>query len=232
MSKTVLVLSCKEGEVTVHTSYTAMLDPKGLIPHPENNNIHSQKQVDCAKKAIKSSGWRERVVVSEKTQNIVSGHLRVVVAMEMGLEKIPVDVQHFESEFEEFRFLTASNELARQAQFDDGKFLETKKKFKKKMGKNEFQESFFSSEDFGLLAFPKEEGPDVEKSLAIKPMILKEGDVWNLGPHRLELGKTTEENEMHIQKFLKGWKKVQGAPAILEATGQTYDEVFEERSSK
>lgn len=230
--KPVEVISCKEGDVTVHTSYSHMLDPKGLIPHPDNNNLHSQEQVDAAKSAIKASGWRERVVVSVANQKIVSGHLRVLAAIEMGMDKIPVDMQNFESRIDEVRFLTAANELARHANFDKKIFMKTQRELKKEMDKNQYKLAFMKPQDFGLKEWPKEDEESTPEAKLPIQSLLKEGDVWNLGPHKLELGTVNPDYEDTFQKFIRKWRKLQGAPAILEATGQTFDEVMDERRNQ
>lgn len=229
------VLPCREGEIKVWCTHTNLLDPKGLIPHPDNNNLHSEEQVEVMKAALKANGWRENIVVSETTQRIVSGHLRVLTAISMGLEKVPVDIQYFESRLEEVKHLTADNELARLAEFDPTIFLKTRKELKKELNKNQFQMAFMNPHDFGMTAWPKEGEEDEKGKNSKLPIesLLKEGDVWLLGDtHRLILGETNPLHEDHLQKFLRKFRKLHGTPAVLQATGQTFDEVIDERRNK
>jgi hypothetical protein len=226
-----VVLSCREGEISVWSTYTVLADPKGLIPHPDNNNLHSQEQVDIMKAVLKANGWRDSVVVSESTDRIVAGHLRVLAAIDMGLEKIPVDVQAFASRVEEVKHLTADNELARLAEFDKKQFFKTRKDLKKTLNKNQFEMAFIKPQDFGLKAWPKDD-EDKEKGKNTKLPIqglLKEGDIWLVGEHRLILGATVNDQEDHLQKFLRKFRKLTGKPAILQKTNQTFDEVMDER---
>lgn len=230
--KKVQGIESKEGTILIHSSYTHMLDPRGLVPHPDNNNLHSQDQVEATKAVLKASGWRERVVISEKNQKIISGHLRVMTAIEMGMDKIPVDMQPFETRLDEVRHLTACNELARHASFDKKIFMKTQKELKKELDKNQYKLAFMKPQNFGLEAWPKEDEEKGKNSPLPIQRLLKEGDVWQLGPHTLTLGATSEINEDHFQKFLRKWRKVQGAPAILESIGQTFDEVMDERRNQ
>lgn len=227
MAKKLSVLQCKEGEIQIHCHYSDLLDPAGLIPHPDNNNLHTQEQVDIAKAVLKASGWRQPVVVSKETMRIVSGHLRVMTALEMGMDKVPVSLQSFPTRVDEVRHLTADNELARMAEFDSPKFIDAMKGFKKEMGKNEFQTTFFDPHAFGLTSFPKPEEDKEPKVKPAVPEIIKDGQVWLLGGHTFSVGEVAEFQQEGIQKFLKSWRKIQGAPAVLEGTGQTYDEFYD-----
>ncbi len=222
-------IECKEGIIPVWVTHTHMLDPKGLVPHPDNNTLHTEDQQQILKAALKASGWRENVVVSEKTGRIVSGHLRVLTAIAMGMKEIPVDMQWFKNRLEEVRHLTADNELARLAKFDGQKFISTRHELMQEFPKEEFQLTLMNPNDWGMDSFPK---PGDDSETKVTPaclMLLKEGDVYQLGSHTLTIGATNEHQEPYLQKFLKGWKKVQGVQPVLAKTGQSYDEVVDER---
>ena len=223
------VIECKEGIIPVWVTHTHMLDPKGLLPHPDNNNLHTEEQQDILKAALRASGWRENVVVSEKTGRIVSGHLRVLTAIAMGMEKIPVDMQWFKNRLEEVRHLTADNELARLAKFDGQKFISTRHELLQEFQKEEFQLTLMSPNEWGMDQFPKPIDEDGSPDKPAVLMLLKEGDVYQLGSHTLTIGTTNEHQEPYLQKFLKGWKKIQGVQPVLEKTGQSYEEVIDER---
>lgn len=220
-----VTIECKEAVITVFGSFTHLLDPKGLIPHPDNNNLHSKSQIKDMITVLKTNGWRDAVVVSEKTQKIVSGHCRVLAAIEMGMEKIPVQMQYFENRIEEVRHLTAHNEIGRQSKFDKLKFRETKSTLEGELDPNEAQTTFFNPSEWGMKGYPVESAPEK----APLYMLLREEDQFQLGPHTLTLGMTTDKNEKYFQDFLKKWEKVQKVKAIHVATGKNYDDLMAER---
>lgn len=227
MAKKVTTLACKEGEIKIRCSYSDLLDPKGLIAHPDNNNTHSEKQKEIAKAVLLSTGWLDPVVVSRSTMRIISGHLRAEVAAEMGLAHIPCSLQDFSGRVDEVKCLTVMNELARHADFSTPKFKDFQGQVKEEIDNTEYQESFFNPHAWGFEKWPKEKAEKTKKEPVI---VIKEGDVWLLGPHKLELGGFNTPNTADkVQKLIKSWRKLQGAPAILEATGQTFEEVLKER---
>jgi len=95
-----------------------LIEVKKLIPNPKNNNRHSIEQVERLSKLIKHNGFRVPIIVSKKSGHIVSGHARLMAAIKIGMEKVPVIYQDFSSEVEEYQFLTADNEIARWAELD------------------------------------------------------------------------------------------------------------------
>lgn len=224
-----LVIPSKEGEIKVYGNYST-LDPKGLIPHPDNNNIHTPEQIEVMKDVLKSNGFRVPVIVSEESQRIISGHLRVQAAISLGMEQVPVSLQAFKSRIEEVRHLTADNEVARLAKFDPPKFKDFQKDIKKELKNNDFQMTFFNPHEWGMKKFPKEKAQGTKKEPII---IIKDEQVWDLGPHKLEIGKLATPNiANHIQKFLKGWRKVSGGAAVLEETRQTFEELMDQENEK
>ena len=225
------IIPSREGEISIWCQ-GQMLDPKGLIPHPDNNNTHSEQQLEMAKAVLRANGWRNPVVISKKNDRIISGHLRVLAAIQMGMEKVPVDIQYFENRVEEVKHLTADNELARPSEFNKVKFIDYQKEQEAEMDKDTYQLTFYNPHEHGLAAYPKEKPEGTKKEPVI---VIKEGDVWNLGPHRLELGDFSTPNTADkIQKLLKSWRKLHGAPALLETEGdsKTYEEVFKERTQE
>lgn len=233
-------IECREGIVPVWCNFTAMRDPKGLVVHPHNNNLHDEHQIEVMKAALKANGWRENVVVSQTTGRIVAGHLRVLTAISMGMEKIPVDEQYFETNIDEVRHLTADNELARLATFDPTKFYNMKEDAKTAMKDNAFQLAFFNPHEWGLSQFPTLPGESSSKDKPATLMLLQDGDEFQLASHVLKIGSSTPEHEPYLQKFLKGWKKVQGVEAQLfvpkkgkkPETYSAYSEVMDQRKEE
>lgn len=187
-------LQSNDGEIAVYCAFQQMQNPKDLIPHPDNNNDHTDEQVEMMMKMLKVSGWRTNIVVSQKNGLIVAGHLRVRAAIALGLEQVPVDVQYFENRAAEFRHLTADNELAKLSEFNAEKFALTAKELEQEMEVEEFEEFIFDASHFGLEDLPdldpKEDRDEEEDKVPPAPEkpLTRKGDVWRMHTHKLMCG--------------------------------------------
>lgn len=75
-----------------------MVDINNLVPNPDNPNEHPEKQIIRLMKLIEYQGFRNPCIVSNQTGFLVVGHGRLMAAIELGMEKIPVIYQEFENE--------------------------------------------------------------------------------------------------------------------------------------
>lgn len=99
--------------------FDAMVNVGEIKPHPKNNNKHPQEQIEAFMKTIKKMDvWRIPLIISKHSGFLVSGHLRLIAAKELGLLQLPVVYQDFESDAKEYQFLTFDNEIARWAELD------------------------------------------------------------------------------------------------------------------
>ena len=178
-----------------------IVDIDSLIPNPKNNNKHSTEQIERLTKLIKYQGFRNPVVVSNRTGFLVVGHGRIEAAKLAGLDKVPAIFQDFDTEAQEYAYLTSDNEIARWAEFDKDQFdIDLKD-----LGLDED----FDLDLFGLpeLDIPVEvldsEGEDDVPEVQPDP-IAKRGDVWILGNHRLMCGDSTMIDD--VEKLMDGNK--------------------------
>lgn len=95
-----------------------------LIQNPKNNNKHSKEQIDRLAKIIDFQGQRSPIVISKRSGFIVKGHGRLFALDKLKWESAAVDYQDYQTEAEEYADMTADNEIARWAEFDEIKFLE------------------------------------------------------------------------------------------------------------
>lgn len=114
----------KVGDIVVHCKHTKMEDIVNLVPHPQNPNKHPDKQIALLAKIIKNSGWRSPIVISKKTGFIVSGHGRLEAAKLLNVQTVPIDLQEFASEAEEYAHLVADNRIAELSGLSDDKLTE------------------------------------------------------------------------------------------------------------
>lgn len=111
-------------DIAVHCKHTKMEDVVNLVPHPQNPNKHPDKQIALLAKIIRNSGWRSPIVVSKKTGFIVSGHGRLEAAKLLNVQNVPVDVQEFASDADEYAHLVADNRIAELSGLSDDKLSE------------------------------------------------------------------------------------------------------------
>lgn len=95
-----------------------------LIQNPKNNNKHSKEQIDRLAKIIDFQGQRSPIVISKRSGFIVKGHGRLFALDKLKWESAAVDYQDYNTEAEEYADMTADNEIARWAEFDQTKFLD------------------------------------------------------------------------------------------------------------
>ena len=139
-------------EVKVFCSHTKMWDLEKFIENPRNDNRHKDEHVDLLAKVFSARGIRHPIIISKKSGFIVAGHLRLLAAQKLGLEKYPVDMQDFENEAEEYKFLSSDNNVSRYAEFD-------KEKFKLNLEELEIDIDEIDIEEIGLLDFDIEKVP-------------------------------------------------------------------------
>jgi len=108
----------------IECTYDKLIDPVHLKPNPANPNTHPQEQIDKLAKLIEVHGWRLPIVVSNRSELIVSGHGRLLAAQQLGLTKVPVDFQDFKDEAEELAVMVSDNVIADLSSFAGLKMAE------------------------------------------------------------------------------------------------------------
>ena len=118
-------------EIPVHCANDKLEGVEKLVAHPKNPNKHPKKQVEMLAKIIRAQGWRWPVVVSKRSGYVVAGHGRIEAAKLLGEDKVPVNVQEFETEAEEYAHLMADNKIAEYAELQTDKIGELLEDLKK-----------------------------------------------------------------------------------------------------
>ena len=104
----------------VNCSHTKLLPLSALVENPRNPNSHPSNQVELLAKILQYQGWRQPIVVSDRSGFIVKGHGRLQAAKLAGFSEAPVDFQSYESEAQEWADLIADNRIAELSEFDAG----------------------------------------------------------------------------------------------------------------
>lgn len=99
------------------------IDKLMLLQNPKNNNKHSSEQIERLAKIIDFAGQRSPIVVSNRSGFIIKGHGRLLAIHKLGWSQAAVDYQDYQTEAEEYQDMTADNQIAKWAEFDEQKFL-------------------------------------------------------------------------------------------------------------
>jgi len=104
--------------VEIKSKEIVLVDIDELVPCPKNNNKHSKEQIDRLAKLIKHHGFRNPLIVSNRSGFVLAGHGRIEAAKKIGMKEIPVIYQDFKDEAEEYTYLTSDNAIASWAELD------------------------------------------------------------------------------------------------------------------
>lgn len=175
------------------------IDPKKLVllpigelkPNPKNRNKHPREQIERLKKLIQYQGFRQPIIVSNRSGLMVVGHGRLEAAKELGMTHVPVIFQDFESEEQEYAFSISDNAVASWSELDlSGINMDIPD-----LGPD-FDLELLGMKDFELV--PPETVPGCDEDEVpekVEPKA-KRGDLYVLGNHRLMCGDSTSIDDV------------------------------------
>jgi DNA modification methylase len=173
-----------------------------LKPHPKNSHKHSDDQIERLCKIVEYNKFRTPLTLDKKTGTIVCGHGRLMAAKKLGMKKVPVVYQDFESEDHIYAHLVADNAIGKDtwATLDLGMINQEVLN----MGPD-FDIDVLGLKDFVIEPVEKydEEKEDDVPEVKHDP-ITKRGDVWLLGEHRVMCGDSTMIDD--VEKLMNGEK--------------------------
>lgn len=184
-----------------------------LIPYINNPRKIGDDAVNAVASSIKNFGFKSPIIIDAQNE-IIAGHTRYLAAKKLGMTEVPCVIADDLTPAERRAYRIADNKTGEYAEWDDtllGVELE--------MLVEEFGDL---SELADMVAFPEEEisalldslhadMEDVEHlELDEEDLELPEegeeitqpGDLWELGPHRLLCGDTTDPDDM--QRLMDG----------------------------
>jgi len=184
--------------VPVYCSHSDIVDIEKLVPNPRNPNKHGDKQIALLAKIIRNQGWRNPIVISNRSGFIVKGHGRLEAARLLNVSQVPIDQQDYDSEAAEYADLIADNRIAELAEIDDSAI------------KGLLEDAMFSDFDMDLTGFDSDElgkigvGEFVTEGLTDEDEVpdppekakSRRGQVWALGEHRLMCGDSTSKDDV------------------------------------
>ena len=169
--------------------------PDQLLAHPLNWREHPGPQRDALRGSLSEVGWVQNVIVSKRTGFVVDGHARVEEALTRGESTVPVLYVDLDPD-EEALVLATLDPIGAMATADDAKLRALL--------------ADISVDDAGLLALlgdllPKEPAvglTDPDEVPEVEETIIKRGDLFALGDHRLLCGDAVDPQD--VARLLDG----------------------------
>lgn len=160
-----------------------------LHPRASNPRTHSRKQIQQIADSLKRFGWTNPILI-DADNGIIAGHGRWAAARLQGLSEVPV-IRHGDlTEAEVRAYVIADNKLAANAGWDEallrielGELMAADLDFSIEITGFETPEI-----DIIMAGDASRAEPEVAQEPADGPTTSREGDLWELGVHRLICG--------------------------------------------
>ena len=184
----------------IHCACTELVAIEAVTPNPRNPNTHPKGQIELLAKIIAAQGWRNPVVVSDRSGFVIKGHGRLAAAKVLKASHVPVDRQHYDSEAQEWADMIADNRIAELAEIDTTLLKDLIGDMD--TGAIDLALTGYTQEEIEqLLAGTTDRNPDdapddSELATALVDeadrLLIKwgvqDGDLWEIGPHRVLCG--------------------------------------------
>jgi DNA modification methylase len=184
----------------IHCKFDELVSPLSLKFHPKNANNHPKDQIERLAKILNYQGWRYPIKVSRRSGFVTSGHGRIQAALLNGWKEVPVNHQDYEDDDQELADVHSDNAIASWAELD-------LKLINAQMGDFDpgFDIDLLGIKDFTLDVAEKEFGSDEDEVPEAPPEpVVKRGELWILGEHRLLIDDcTVKEN---VERLMAGEK--------------------------
>lgn len=105
-------------KIFIHSTQIKIVSVKELKPRPGNRNHHPQYQIDRLAKIYEYQGFRNPIIVSNQSGNIVCGTGRYLAAIRAGLKELPVIYQDYESDEQEYAHHVSDNGIGISSELD------------------------------------------------------------------------------------------------------------------
>ena len=199
-------------DVRIDCAHDQIVEIEKLVPNPRNPTKHPKKQIELLAKIIGAQGFRNSIVVSNRSGFIIKGHGRLEAAKVLEMNAVPVDFQDYENEAAEWADMIADNKISEIAETDED---ELKALLKELDGKIDLDLTGFDEDSLDDILDRLETKEDTSTVPAppVNPLT-KPGDLYELGNHRLLCGDSTKTED--VLRVMNGEK------AILFATDPPY----------
>ena len=160
---------------------------KDIKPY-EKNPRKNDDAVEYVANSIKEFGFQQPIVI-DKNGVIVAGHTRYKASKKLGLEKVPCIIADDLTDEQIKAYRLADNKVSEKSEWDFDLLSE------------ELDDIFnIDMSDFGFDLSEEEEETEViedEVPQEVEP-VAKQGDIWQLGRHRLMCGDSTSITDVEM----------------------------------
>ena len=210
-------MSQTASSILIRCAYDDLVPIKQLKKHPKNPNKHPFPQIERLSQLFEYHGIRHPIIVSKLTGHIVAGHGRLEAMKLAKMDKVPVNWQDFDDVDAEYAFLVADNGISDWADMD----LSMINDAVTELGP-EFDIDMLGLEDFTLDLAEKFEAQADEDDVPEEqedPGTV-EGDIWQLGRHRLMCGNSGDIEAVHTLLAGKEFEMIFTDPPYLQSTSK------------
>ena len=169
-----------------------------LIPYENNAKIHGPEQIEQLRHSLREFGFVSPVLIDEN-KNLIAGHGRVEAARAEGMTEVPYVTVSDLTEAQRRAYIIADNRLTEAGVWDAGRL---------KLEMQELQALEFDTDLTGfamadIISLAGDE-PEIEPEAheddydgsVPDATTVREGDIFQLGRHRLAVGSTADEAAM------------------------------------
>ena len=193
-----------------------------LVAYERNARTHSPEQIRQLCRSIEEFGFTNPVLVDEHNR-VIAGHGRMEAAAALGLDEVPCIVVDGLSDEQRRALILADNKLALNAGWDMDLLVSELAELK--LAGLDMDLTGFSLEELGdfFANDPADRDPDAVPDVPVEP-VTKPGDIWQLGPHRVICGDST--NATHLMDLCDG--------AVVDCvwTDPPYNVAYETKAGK
>ena len=167
-----------------------------LRPFEKNPRVHSDHQVELIANAIKEWGWTIPVL-ADPTGEILAGHGRVLAARKLGMKDVPVIIARGWTAAQKRAYVIWDNNATLQSSWDDSLLRENIEALQLA----DFDMALVGYDEAALadvLAVPNAGlvDPDAEAPAIAKKPVVRTGDLWTIGTHRILCGDSTNASDV------------------------------------
>ena len=167
-----------------------------IKPYQRNARKHDSKSIEVIANSISEFGMADPIAVWGKENIVIEGHGRLLALKQLGYDKAPIIHLDYLTDEQRRAYTLAHNKTAEFSEWDMELLTDE-------------AESIFNIDlsDFGFdLSEDEEEETEViedEVPEEVEP-VAKQGDIWQLGRHRLMCGDSTSVTD--VEKLMDGKK--------------------------
>ena len=171
----------------IRCKYDELVSPKKLKAHPKNRNKHKKEQIERLAKILEYQGWRYPVKVSKQSGYITSGHGRVLAAKKLKCE-VPINYQDYDNDDMEYADVQSDNAIAAWSELDMDGINDDLDSLA-----DDFDRELLGIENFDEKENDKYADKDADSVPENVEPVVKLGQIWKLGEHRLMCGDATQD---------------------------------------